>query len=360
MKKLAYISVLLSMVFIFTTVAIAADQENSGLTLEAAQKQAVENSRQSVIDDLDIKAKETGLKNAQDDVARLGDAYGVDNVLSNRIIREVRTMEAAANLEVAKRAKQDNIAKLKLDVYTTVEDILLAGREVENEALKLEIATERLDIAKTQFSAKTITQDDLSAAEYDLDSKKLDVEALQESLKTLDMQLKRQLNLPFDGDLLKVDAKLAMDSFSEVDLDKLISERLAADTGIYASNESYKAAEKTMELTAKLYKEGDSTYDDNKVNLENAKLNYEDAKINIEVNIRNTYNDLLNLKDRQELAARYADLMKEKLDKADIWYKKGLMSKSGYLSAKESWMDAVYQNYRAIRDFNVKNAEWLN
>lgn len=359
MKKLIYITIIFSLILMFSANVIAAEQMATAYTVDAAQKRAVENNRQVAIDDLEIKAKETALKNANHDAAMLGDAYGGDRVLNNWITREVKTMEAATNLEVAKRTKQDNIDKLKRDVYSTILDIVLAEKEYEKEEIKLEILIERLNMAKVKYASKTITEDDLQAAEYDLESKKLDMEALKESKATLDMQLKKYLNLPFGGEILKVDAKLVMDTYKQIDIDKLISAQIEADTNVYAKGRALKAAEKTMELTAKIYKEGESTFDDNKVNLEDARKNYDDAKVSLEINIRNMNNDLLNIKDKQELAVKYEALAKKKLDKAYSKYSKGMISKNEYLSVKESWADARYNTFKALRNFSVKNTEWL-
>ena len=359
MKRTAYIVLLLALIFTFTSAAMAASETSAGLTLEEAQKQALVNSRQAVIDDLEIKAKETALKQVKEDADMTGDTYGADAVLSARINKEVKPMQAEAALAVAKRAKKDNSEQLKLDVNSAFLDIFLAQKELENANKKLDFAKERLTMAETRYAAKTITEDDLKTAQYNVETKQLDVYSVQEKLKTLDMQLKNLLNQPLDGDVLAIAGKIELQNLAEIDINKVVADYLETDTNTFKAAEAYKAVKKTMDLTEALFKAGDKTYDDNRTGLETASRDYADAKSSREVNIRNTYNDLLSLKDAADLSANYVILAGQKLNNVNIRYDKGLVSKDAYMAEQENYLDAEYANYKAINGFNTKKAEFI-
>lgn len=359
MKRIAYIVLLLALIFTFTSVAGAAET-SAGLTLEEAQKQALANSRQAAIDDLDIKAKETALEQAKEDAGMAGDTYGAYAVLSSRISKEVTPAQAETTLAVAVRTKKDNAEQLKLNVTTVFQNIFLAQKELDNENKKLAFAKERLAMAQTRYAAKTITEDDLETAQYNVETKQLDIYNVQEKLKTLDMQLKNLLNLPLEGDMLVAAGEIKLQNLIDIDINKVVADYLETDTKTFKAAEDYKAAKKTMDLTEELLDAGDQTYDDNRTALETASRNYADAKSSRETDIRNTYNELLNLKDTADLSVKYVALASSKLDNARIRYDKGLISKDAYMSEQENYLGAEYANYKAICDFNNKKAEFVN
>jgi len=77
-----------------------------------------------------------------------------------------------------------------------------------------------------------------------------------------------------------------------------------------------------MEITERYYTDSNSIYNENKTNLELAKVELEDAKINLEVEIRNKYNDLLTAKDNVELASKWENIQKKKLENVELKFKK--------------------------------------
>lgn len=361
MKRIAMIIMLILMLSITTTTVWADALIGSELTVSEAQSQAETNSRQAAIDDLEIKGKEAAWDRAKEDaVLASSSEFGIEGVLTKRIRREVKPMEAEAVLELAKMIKSEHSAQLKLDIKNSFLNILLAQKELETASKKLKFSKERLEMAEAKYAINSITEQDLESAQNDVFSKTIDAEAIVEKLKILDIKLKDQMGLPLDGDQLVLKGSIEPEKLLEVDIEKAVTNSMEKDMKVYSACKKADAAIKTMELTEALFKPGNETYEGYEIEQAKALRDYEAAMRNREITVRNTYNELLNLKDSMEVADKYEELMLKKLDNAKIKLDNGQLSKDAYITAEEQYNDAFYSKYKAICEFNIKKDEFLN
>ena len=84
MKKITLIITAFTAITVIFSSSFAVNQ-SLVLSAESAARIAVQNSRQLVVDDLNIRTKENSLEAAMEDARTLPDAYGKGNVLSNKI-----------------------------------------------------------------------------------------------------------------------------------------------------------------------------------------------------------------------------------------------------------------------------------
>lgn len=349
---------------IFITIAIAASistvfaVEGLKFGIEESKKLAVDNSKQTVIDDLDIKSKESVLKEAEKDAKMSTSGNSRTELLDNKVKKEVTVPKAAADIEFAKKTRELNLDKLKLDVYKASLNMLLIKKELEAETSKQDILKEKYNMAEVRFKEGKVTENDVFDAKYALDAKAIDVNKINKRLETANLELKRLMGLSMDNNLVEIKDDLVLVSTAGIDIEKIIEKALNNDIDVLTKNEEYKASEKTMKLTEEIFEEGQTTYDDNKLNLENAKVTLEDTKANLEVAIRNKYNDMLTAKDKVELAQKWEAINKTKLDNAQFKYEKGHISKEEVLNSKEQYLDAQYQTYLAIFNFNTIKSEF--
>lgn len=360
MKKGACIGLTLILISTMVLGVYAETGGKKALTLEEAVEMAVENSRQNAIDDLEIKVREVQLRQAQENAAMTGDAYGAERVLENRIRKEVRPMEAQTALEVAKLKKEDNRKKRALEVREVFYSILLAKKELEKETQKLEIQKEKLEFVKARSAAGQLPPDALDEAVYRVLSKSADIENIKEKINTLELRLKLLINMDLADELPEIAGEIKVDLLPDMDLERIIDENLQFDTSVFEAAGRYNAASRTMQFTEELFRAGQTIYDTNKSNLEKALRDYETALRNREVNIRNSYNELQNAKDSLELADSYVDLCLKKLDAAKVKYDKGMIDKEAYLSAKETYLDALFNRERARCEYIIKKENFLS
>jgi len=355
---------LVSFVMIFTLLlsikAVFADENILNLSIEDVQQQAVLNNKQIGLDDLNINAMISALSKAKDNAAKLGDAFGYEAVLNNKIIKEVDTMEATSNVEVATRVKMADIIDQKLNAYKVAMNLIELNKELNYEKQELSILQEKQKIAQAKMKLGTITENDLIDIEYSIDSKQNDIENVQAQMKTASLELKNILNLTLDDSTVTIKDELIYQPLDTIDIDKFISDAKESSVGIYQAEEKVKAEEKRMELTALYYKLGDNTFDNNAFSLETAKLDLETAQTNLEVDIKNKYNNLLNQKDKVEIADKYLKLIDKKLANLEVKFKKGIINNETLLAGKETDITAVYQKYLEIYNYNIQKEEFLN
>ena len=160
-------------------------------------------------------------------------------------------MEAEYNITIAEMTAEENLKKLEQDVYRTYMNILLAKKDLELSQEKQKIAEEKCKITRARKSAGTVTEDQISSAEFDLYSKKADVEAKKKKLGLLDMELKSLLNLPYDSKTIEVEGSIEMVPFNEIDIDELVNKQKDVGLEVFTEECSVKLAEKTLELTKK-------------------------------------------------------------------------------------------------------------
>jgi len=347
-----------AMVFVITAITTVFAAEGLKFSIQESKKIATANSKQTMVDDMNIKVKESALKDAEKDAKRSTSANTKIDILNNKIAKEVNPAKALADLEYAKKIKEENLKKLELEVYKATSNKLLIEKELEMEKGKQDILNEKYKILETRLKEGKLTENDLIDAKYALDLKAIDINKVAKKLEAANLELRRVLGLDVNEEPIEIKDRLVLASTMDLDIEKIVENALNNDAEVYIKSEELKAKEKTMEFTKESYEQGTPVYDENMLNLESAKVNLEDAKINLEVSIRNKYNDLLTAKDKVRLSQKWEAICLNKLNNEQFKFEKGLLSKEEVLEAKENYLDAQYQTYLAIYNYNILRAEF--
>ena len=356
MKRIFCIT--LVVVTLISTMVQAGDSD-LGLSIKDAQEEALNKSTQSRMDDLDIKMKESLLKDAIEDANYLPFAGDTDSLVANKIKSQVAPFEAEVNLELAKKNKEDHIKDLELDSYKASLDILLIEKELEKENVKLKNLQEKLDMVKAQNSVGKATSNDVSTAEYSVSGKQIDIVKIEDRHKAAIFEFKKILNLPLDDSAINITDSISYLDLGEVDLNTTVLEAISVDTFVYEKEQSVKAKGMRLEITGEYYSQGASEYAEATFDLESAKIGLDDVKIDLEVNLRNKYNELLNKRDKVELAKSYEAVMLKFLDAAKVKYDLGVISKEELMNEEEKYLDSTYQEYSAAKDYSVAKGEFI-
>ena len=330
----------------------------TSISLDEAIEIAINNSTQCIIDDLNIAVKEETLRQAKENATFLGDAYGAERILNNRIAKEVRPFEAEITLEVARRIKQDNINSLKTNVRKTVQNLIMAQIEKSVETKRLDILFEKYELQQGKLKQGVITERDLVDIEYSIENKRLDILKAGEKIERIEDEIKKLLNLPFDSKLIKINEDMVFELIKHIDANKAVDSAINNSTAIYNLTKNVEAKQKILDLTAEYFSQTNITYITAKYSLEEAKLALDNAKLNIEVSIKNSYSNLLNLRDRVYLAEKYFSITREKLNMAEIRYKNGMIATDALINAKEALINAEYQKYVAIYNYNLAKIDF--
>lgn len=363
MKKIVIMLLLLTTIFsLNVTYVFGAETEasdankqvltfdiNTEYTIEELQQIALSNSRQAAADDMDIKRKEMAVRTVRS-----------SRDLNDSILSVTKPLDVVLELDSAKKTKQDNLNQLKVDVYKAAMNIQLCEKEIALQEQKLTNAEEQLTMAKARFKASTITQDDLDAAQYNVDDKKVSLANTKEKLGSLCLELKKLLNQQLDTKTVKIKGVIKQDKFEDIDVDFRLNDLYKTETTVYKASGKLDIANTAMDIAKKLYTKGDLYYDNSVLDLQEAEYNFNLAKTSLEVKVKNAYNEMVNKLDDLDLASDYTDLMTKKLSNAKIKYDKGTISKDDYLKAKEAMMDAEYSELSSVAAFNGARADFRN
>lgn len=361
MKRFVYI--LISVFILLQSAAVFAVEDkatDNTYTIEEIQKLAEDNSKQKSLDELSIKEKEEEVEEVKSD----GNFPLYVSVRSEMINAEIRRADinqsiAEVNLEVARKNKEDNITKLRSDVYKTSMEVLLLGKQYDIEKQKLDILSEEYKMSKAQYDKGKISYDDFYNMENELSNKKIDVNNILKKQRIKDLELKKLLSMPLSSNTpIKIGSDITYRGPGVLDLESILPGVLEADSSIYQADNNTKVRKKILELATKYYSVGTLYYDESDLNHKSATADLENAKLSLEVDIRNKYSDLLNAKDDVELAQSAQKLCEKKYKNVEIKYTKGLVSKQTLLEEKIKKLDAQYHLYETICSFNIIKKEF--
>ena len=341
-----------------TEISVPQNLNLSSINLDDLINIAINNSMQCEIDDLNIEIKEEALKQAYENASFLRDAYGAQNILNNKIIKEVRTFEAETNVEVAKKTKEDNINNLKVNIKKAFQNLLIAQIEQSTENNRLDILMQKYDLLKSKLKQGIITENDLTDIEFSIENKRIDIVKVGEKIEGIKNDIKKLLNVSFSSAFPKIDEDIEFELIKHIDANKAVSNAINNNTSIYRLKKDIEAKQKVLDLTGQYLKETDNSYKNAKYDLEQVKVSLEDTSLSIEVSVRNSYSNILNLRDRVYLAEKYLGILREKLNLAEIKFKNGMVTTDVVLNAKESIINAEYQRYAAIYNYNLAKIDF--
>lgn len=355
MKKI--ISMVIGAVILFTPTLGMAAGKTYKLNISQAIDLAVENDKQRLMDDLNIKIKEIVQQES-----KVSNSFGVSGpALDVAYKNNVEPIQVETDVEMAKRTKAKNLNNLRLKAYKACLDVLLTRSELEKEQQKLDIIKQKHEMLKVQLRQGKAVETDLIDAEYKVENKELDVTKVKQKLETVNLELKKILNCNLDEDNVLLEDTINFVNLNELNsVDEWITRIPKTDDTVYEKSQSVKIKDKSLEQTSHYLRPGDSAYELTKFGLETAKNELEDAKRKIEIDIYNNYNDLLSQKENAELAIGYANLIEKTYKAAQVKYDNGMASKLDVLNALERKLDAEYQKLSAISDYSYKKAEFEN
>ena len=91
---------------------------------------ANQNDKQSLVDEYNIKAKESNLADKKEEADKQFAGGSLEQILNNEIAKEVAPMLAESDLEVAVLTKNENQRKLEAEVYKATQKVLLTKEKL--------------------------------------------------------------------------------------------------------------------------------------------------------------------------------------------------------------------------------------
>lgn len=360
MKK-ATILILTFIIITYVFSSSFALEENLVLGVRKAQELAVKNNRQLIVDDLEIKTKLNELEKAREDAKVLQYSYGsTDNMLDMKLAREVKPIEANTAYEKAKLNKEKNINKINIDIEKVIYEIIFLEEQLKLEEYRYSVLNERYDILETKYSENLITQKEMDDMKFNIDSKHIDIESVKDLIVSADMKLKNLLSISFEGAPIEVTADIKYMPYKNISIDELVNQAIKNSVEIYELTQNITARETELEIVAEFRNASSKRYDDSNYALGKAKAELDNSKSSIEVNVRNSFNELITLAERVDLAQKYEELLKKKLDIAKLKLDMGISSREEYLTEEQAYNEGVFNTLKAKYNYTMKQLDFQN
>ena len=350
-KKIIIIGLLIAVV-VMSSIAVAA--ENINLNLSELIQIALNNNKQSAIDDYTILEKESAYKDAIDNANKSFFGGTPEQYLNKQIEKMITPSQAAIEIEISKMKKVDNEKNLKLDIYEAYQKVLLDKANLIIENQRLEYLEQLLEIQRAKLTEGTISATDIYDSEYNYDSQKVEVKKLENTIDSDLMELKRLMSLSLTEDEIQLDVSLVLDKVKISDFEAIISDSIENNIDVFQKNEDLKFKAMILELASERFEQGDNPYDKHKLNYETANAALNSAKKSLEAQIRNANNELITKYENYLLKIQFEDILNKKLDTYNIKFDMGVISKQDLINLKLEILDATKEKNEAIYQYNIQ------
>ena len=340
-----YLLLLLVAVNILSIVTVSADSSQiRRLTLEEAQKMALENNLQYQLQDSYISDALDNYYNVQDSNSKSA-RIPSSGFLSyfNRTITPEITLESAANSVRLARFEKQNIKRTSdYNVKIAFLNIKKAQLALENKKNDVEAKLKDYENAKLKAELGYITDDTLKTFEKAYSNSKKDLDTAFEDLKSKFQTLNRYLGRAIDDYNLEIVYDLRKISIDDIDLDKIREANIKNNKNFYTLEQNLALAKRKYDLTKEGYEHFEKlgvqnsrddmldAYYDAERDYESAKKSFEDATKDLDISIKSTYNSLVNIDNSIKKLERDIEDFKKELSKMELKLELGLISKNDY------------------------------
>lgn len=346
MKKrllsIVLVFVLLGSLSVYADTTAASTAPPLRLTLEEAQKMALENS-------VTYQSQDSYIRNALDTYDDTVDKTNKKSISKNLMtyfsstINNDISVENAANAVTSARLQKENVRRSSdLNVKNSFLNIKKAQYSLDDAKNNVVLKQKDLDSAKIKCTLGYITKDNLKTYEKAYTDAVSDQDTalknLQQELQTLNKYLGRELtdyNIELVMDLTPV-------NISDINLDIIREAYIKNSSSIYTVEQKLEIAKRTYELTQERYdnlkQKGTDTFKqdmkdavtDAERNYNTAKSDYDDVIKKLNIDLDSSYNSLKTLSEAIDKLNRDIADYKKDLSKAAVQYDLGLISKVDY------------------------------
>ncbi|SHH22733.1 TolC family protein [Tepidibacter thalassicus] len=364
MRKVV-ISILLVFVTLLTSILTYAD--NSGkenikkLSLDQAINEAIKNSTDIKVSELDIEIKEIELDKAKysekkyDDLKDRG--FSLGTVEGFQLDSNMMSKAAEYALEEEKIKKNYKIEDLKYKVTASYYAALQARDYLKVAKDNLENVKRNRDEVKKKLDLGVASKSDLIMADISLNEATVKVEKAKTDLENAYRRLNMVLNYPLDTKL-ELTSNFYEQKF-DVNLNKDLEKAYEQRFDMIQMNHNHEIVKLDFETNSIKYTENTYVYKTKQRNLAKIESLLNDLKKSVEFDIKSKYDAVINAKKQIELAKANVEKAKEGLRLRELSYNAGVgtlleveQSANQLYSANVALASAISNYNLAVLDYN--------
>jgi outer membrane protein TolC len=312
--------------------SFAQEKELEFLSLEQAQKEAIENSSVLKEDMRNLKSLEDDYSQIRRQEKRVKNYMDKDDYDAS--LEDYKYKSGDKTKEVDMRIKSSKIKlkkdeeQIKLDVLLAYQNVLLKQKELEIEKENIEYQKNLLDIKKVKNRLGKISLNEFEKAENDYNNLVLNLNTTKQELENSYIKL----NL-LRGVYLEERPILSEDTINTFSLDIVLNQEeafkkaLESRHDILSLKDNIEFSKMDIENISIKYPSNTYKYKEKERALNDAKEKYEDKKNEIKKEIESAYSELLLSKLKNDNIKASLDMMKKDLEKKNIFYNYGRISK---------------------------------
>lgn len=263
----------------------------------------------------------------------------------------MKPFEAEVNLKASAMGIKAQERKLNTDGKKLILEGIILACEERAEREKLEIYEERLRQVRIKVARLEATDDDIKQSIITVDTQKLNLEALEKRIGTNSEKLAELFDADpedfvfADGDIILMDEKIA-------DTDSLIDNAREKSVEYYKAENALYVAKNTLNIIKEHFAYPHRSYLNGYLAYINAENSYKNTDESIVNSVLAAVDNLKVLKDRLDLVSRSLAITQRRYSLTNTRFNNHLVSIDSLLSARESLINAVYQEQLAIYRYN--------
>lgn len=374
-KRYIALPVILCMLILLSSFTASADDSRPiVLTLEDAQKRALEVSKEYNWQDDNINDAlddyEDAEENAEDSYSKT--SKGFYEYFMKPINIEDSLQAATSNVKSEKFKKENLKRTSDFNVLKAFINIKKGHYALEDAKLQSSIKEKEYEAAKVKYGLDLINKDELKQSESAYNSS---VDAVDSAFRSLQEQY-QTLNRLIGRELTNYNVQIVLEldniDIAAIDLDRLREDYIANREDLFNLELKASRAEKKYNNTKERYDEFvgrlkvensrdemEKAYDDAVKEYDTAREAFEDATIELDMFLKKSYEDLKTASDSITELQEEIELAKSDVEKARIRYDMELISRIEYDKAVMKLETLKNQFESEIADLNLKYEELM-
>lgn len=251
------------------------------------------------------------------------------------------------------KSREQLLKGIEIDGISSYYKVLIAEKAIEINEINLNKANEQLRVVNLKFDKGTVTKAEVLNAEMAVQQAKTDMDSAIDDLNIVKLNLLNKLNLTFDQEIVLTDKTLTYLPTRDIDLNEVI-ERAKAERLEIINAENNLELQKIESHAYRAYYT--SNLWQNKVavkKLEDAELNVPQAYKDVELDVRESYLNLVKSERSLVNMDKTVELAKEAARINKLLYDNGMATSLDVLEANAGLAQAEIGHYQLLAAYNI-------
>ena len=300
---------------------VLASDEPTVLSLDQAYARALESSAVAARSKLAVKQAELSADEAVETAKSIREEYV--NTWELAVAKYYSPDSARSALERTGMSDDLTSKSLRLSVTESYYNVLKAGAMLKAQQAGVKRAEEQLRTARAMFDAGMVAKTDVLAGEVAVSSARVSLASASKGLKMAKMSLNQLLGYELSREL-SLSAGFTYTSLAVEDLDGIVSAAMEKRLDVKSASETVRLAERYRDISRQFFTPNVWKVRQAEINVESAALGYDLARQAAELEIRLSYEALLEADERYHLTQKTLEQANESLRLAQLRYEAGV------------------------------------